>query len=114
MHENDRSATGFLPPAEFDVVVDAFFAQPKNQRARLGTGGLCPSGIVREMEAVLDRAPHGHVLVVGHGAVGTLLLCHYRKIPISRAHDQPAGGRRYFTVLRATGAFMEKPPSALA
>src|SRR6185295_18990407 len=28
MHENDRSATGFLPPAEFDVVVDAFFANP--------------------------------------------------------------------------------------
>jgi len=38
------------------------------------------------------------VLVVGHGAVGTLLLCHYGNIPISRAYDQPAGGGNYFTV----------------
>jgi broad specificity phosphatase PhoE len=71
------------------------------------------------MEAVLDRTLRGDVLVVGHGAVGTLLLCHYRKIPISRAHDQPAGGGNYFTVLRSdqrvlqTWRPMEKPPSAL-
>lgn len=26
--ENDRSATGFLPPEEFERVADAFFAQP--------------------------------------------------------------------------------------
>jgi hypothetical protein len=26
--ENDRSATGCLPQAEFDVTVDAFFAHP--------------------------------------------------------------------------------------
>lgn len=26
--ENDRSSTGFLPPEEFEVVADAFFAQP--------------------------------------------------------------------------------------
>ena len=28
MHENDRSATGFLPPAEFEAVADQFFAHP--------------------------------------------------------------------------------------
>ncbi len=28
-HENDRSATGFLPPAEFDATADAFFATPE-------------------------------------------------------------------------------------
>src|SRR4051812_36928375 len=27
-HENDRSATGFLPGAEFEEVADAFFARP--------------------------------------------------------------------------------------
>src|SRR5947209_19574129 len=26
--ENDRTATGFLPPAEFEAVADAFFAKP--------------------------------------------------------------------------------------
>ena len=28
MHENDRSATGFLPPEEFETVANQFFAQP--------------------------------------------------------------------------------------
>lgn len=27
--ENDRTATGFLPPDEFETVVDAFFAEPE-------------------------------------------------------------------------------------
>ena len=29
LHENDRSATGYLPPAEFETVADAFFANPR-------------------------------------------------------------------------------------
>ena len=29
LHENDRSATGFLPPPEFEKVADAFFAHPE-------------------------------------------------------------------------------------
>ena len=28
LRENDRSATGFLPPKEFEQVADAFFAEP--------------------------------------------------------------------------------------
>jgi len=37
-----------------------------------------------------DRA--GDVLFVGHGAVGTLLFCHYSGVAIDRAYDQPADG----------------------
>jgi len=29
MHENDRSATGFLAPDEFETVANRFFAQPR-------------------------------------------------------------------------------------
>ena len=29
MHENDRSATGFLVPDEFQAVADRFFAEPE-------------------------------------------------------------------------------------
>jgi len=116
MHENDRSATGFLPPAEFDVVVDAFFANPRTSVRGWEPAVDAQARIGREMEAVLARAPRGDVLVVGHGAVGTLLLCHYRKIPVSRAHDQPAGGGNYFTFDRSdrrvlqSWSPMEKPP----
>ena len=36
------------------------------------------------------------MLIVGHGAVGTLLLCHYSGVPIDRIYDQPAGGGNGF------------------
>jgi broad specificity phosphatase PhoE len=38
LHENDRSATGFLPPPEFEQVADAFF-QSRGQHTGLGAGG---------------------------------------------------------------------------
>ena len=60
--------------------------------------------IVREAEVVLERAQIGHVLFVGHGAVGTLLFAHYAGLPISRANDQPPGGGHYFSLIRETRA----------
>jgi broad specificity phosphatase PhoE len=100
MHENDRSATGFLPPAEFEVVANEFFATPTVSVRGWEPARAAQQRIVREMEMVLEGEPRGDILVVGHGAVGTLLLCHYSKISISRAHDQPVGGGNYFTFLR--------------
>jgi broad specificity phosphatase PhoE len=100
MHENDRSATGFLAADEFEAVADAFFAEPNISVRGWERAIDAQARIVREMETVLARPQLGNVLVVGHGAVGTLLFCHYSKIPISRAHDQPAGGGNYFTLRR--------------
>ena len=61
--KNDRSATGYLPKVEFEVVADAFFAHPDKS--------------VRGWERAAD-AQH--------------LLCHLKGVPISRTEDQPAGG----------------------
>jgi broad specificity phosphatase PhoE len=36
------------------------------------------------------------VLLVGHGAVGTLLFCHYAGFAIDRIHDHAAGGGQCF------------------
>ena len=101
MHENDRSATGFLPPREFESTADEFFAQP-NQSIRGWERAVdAQARIVREVESVLERQQQGDILFVGHGAVGTLLFCHYAGVPISRVHDQPSGGGHYFTMTRA-------------
>jgi broad specificity phosphatase PhoE len=96
MHENDRSATGFLQPSEFETVADQFFAQP-----HVGVRGWeraidAQARIIREAEEVLTRDHGGDVLFVGHGAVGTLLFCHYAGLPIDRRHDQGAGGGHVF------------------
>ena len=100
MHENDRSATGFLPPEEFEIVANQFFAQPHVSIRGWERAIDAQLRITREVEAVLARKLTGDVLVVGHGAVGTLLFCHYSGFAIDRKYDQPAGGGHYFTLVK--------------
>ena len=100
MHENDRSTTGFLAPDEFETVADQFFAHPLVSIRGWERAIDAQLRIVREVERVLARNRSGDVLFVGHGAVGTLLFCHYSGLAIDRAHDQPAGGGHYFTLVK--------------
>ena len=100
MHENDRSATGFLPPDEFESVADQFFAHPTVSIRGWERAVDAQVRIVREVENVLTRDVDADLLFVGHGAVGTLLLCHYAGMAIDRAHDQPAGGGNYFALFK--------------
>jgi broad specificity phosphatase PhoE len=100
MHENDRSATGFLPPDEFETVADQFFAHPLVSIRGWERAIDAQLRIVREVELVLARNRSGDVLFVGHGAVGTLLFCHYSGFAIDRAHDQPTGGGHYFAFVK--------------
>lgn len=100
MHENDRSATGFLPPADFEAVADQFFARPHDSIRGWERAIDAQARIVGEVEAVLARGAPGDVLFVGHGGVGTLLYCHLAGLPISRSHDQGAGGGCYFAFTR--------------
>jgi len=98
MHENDRSATGFLPPAEFQRVADRFFAEPGQSIRGWERAVDAQHRIAREVDAVLAGGCDGDLLLVGHGGVGTLLCCHLAGLPIARDHDQPGnGGGNYFT-----------------
>ena len=91
--ENDRSSTGYLPPAEFERMADAFFANPTEsvrgwERAVDVQARIL--GAVRALVAA-ETAP-GDILVAAHGAVGALLRGHLLGAPISRALDQPGAG----------------------
>lgn len=97
MHENDRSSTGYLEPAEFERVASAFFAEPMNSIRGWERAIDAQTRIVREVKTVLERKKGGDVLFVGHGGVGTLLLCKILGATISRAYDQAAGGGNYFS-----------------
>jgi len=96
MHENDRSATGFLVPDEFEAMANQFFAQPHASIRGWERAVDAQRRIVQEVEHVLARNTPGDVLLVGHGGVGTLLYCHYSGLAIARAHDQLAGGGCFF------------------
>ena len=90
--ENDRSATGYLPKAEFEAVADEFFARPDESVRGWERAADAQRRIVGAVGQALFLAPEGDVAIVSHGGVGALLLCHLRGVPISRDADQPGGG----------------------
>jgi broad specificity phosphatase PhoE len=98
MSENDRSATGYLPPPEFEKAADWFFANPLQSFHGWETAFAAQARIVSAVEAAaITHRPAGRpIAFVGHGGVGTLLKCHLAGLPIARKHDQPAGGGNVF------------------
>jgi broad specificity phosphatase PhoE len=95
--ENDRSATGFLPPEEFERVADQFFASPDQSIRGWERAIDAQSRVVRAVERIAEQNSRGAVALVSHGAVGTLLYCHLAGEPIARRWDQPPnGGGNYY------------------
>ncbi|WJR68392.1 histidine phosphatase family protein [Neorhizobium sp. CSC1952] len=96
-HENDRSATGFLPPPAFEEAANRFFAHPdesfKGWERAIDAQGRMVSAVNR---ILADHDPHVPIAFVGHGGVGTLLKCRLLGIPIARDRDQPPGGGNLF------------------
>jgi broad specificity phosphatase PhoE len=103
--ENNRSATGYLPKAEFEAVADLFFAHPDESVRGWERAVDAQRRIVGAIEEMLTASAScgGDVALVAHGGVGTLLLCHLRGNPIARQHDQPSNnGGNYFAFDAAT------------
>lgn len=97
MHENEREATGYLPPEEFERAADWFFAHPHASYKGWERAIDAQARIVGAVEAILAaHDPAAPIAFIGHGAVGTLLKCHLSHDVISRRTDQPAGGGNLF------------------
>lgn len=90
--ENDRSATGFVPPAEFEQLADQFFAEPQISTHGWERAEDAQARIDGAVETILAGHGAGDLAIICHGAVGTLLLCLYLGVPISRTMDQPFQG----------------------
>jgi broad specificity phosphatase PhoE/RimJ/RimL family protein N-acetyltransferase len=99
--ENDRSATGFVPPDRFEQLADAFFGDPDNSVEGWETARHAQTRVVTGSADLFDDDRDGDVLIVGHGAVGTLLYCACAGLTIDRRHDQRGGGNM-FTIDRAS------------
>ena len=89
MGENDRSATGFLPPSLFERTADRFFAEPETSVDGWERAIDAQARIVATVTTALASVPPDMPAVFcGHGAVGTLLKCHLAGRPIARREDQ--------------------------
>jgi broad specificity phosphatase PhoE len=95
MGENDRSATGFLPPTQFEEMADRFFARPEVSAQGWERAIDAQARIVAAVKAALETVPAGVPAVFcGHGAVGTLLKCHVGRRAIARSEDQSRHAHR--------------------
>lgn len=88
--EIDRSATGYLPPVEFEAVVTDFFDHPDEavrgwERAVDAQERIVAA--VREVTVGVDDTT-----IVSHGAVGALLLAALHGAPVSRRFLHPGMG----------------------
>ena len=95
--ENDRSATGYLPPEEFEITSNLFFKHPKEEIRGWESANNAQRRIINAVAGLLERKVVGDVAICSHGAVGALLLCHLMGVRIDRGMDQPRnGGGNYF------------------
>jgi broad specificity phosphatase PhoE len=112
LHENDRSSTGFVPPERFEQLADAFFREP-TQSVEGWETALAAQARVKAATADLLEDDGNDILVVAHGAIGTLLLCDLLGIPITRSEDQiggeaAPGGGNYWTFDRTTHTILHR------
>lgn len=91
--KNDRSATGFLPPDEFERVATEFFSRPTTSVRGWERAVDAQARVVAAVEqAISGDETTGAIAIVSHGAVGTLLCCHLTGRAIDRRWDQPPNG----------------------
>lgn len=90
--EVDRSATGYVPHDRHEALADALFARPGESAAGWETAQAAQARILAAFRRGGTAAGKGDLLMVGHGAVGTLLLCALTGRAIARREDQPRQG----------------------
>lgn len=90
-HEIDRSATGFVSHDRHEVLADRLFAEPTVSADGWERAIDAQQRMVECFASFLEPGQPTQV-VVGHGGVGTLLLCDLLGIEIDRSHDQPGQG----------------------
>ncbi len=98
--ETDRSSTGYVPHDRHEQLADEFFALP---HVSVQGWERAVDVQARMINALADLLTSTHgVVVVGHGAAGTLWYCAVAGLDIDRSHDQRSTGN-YFAIDLATG-----------
>ena len=98
--ETDRSSTGYVPHDVHEQLADEFFASPHLSAQGWERAVDVQARMVDALADLLSSTQD--VLVVGHGAAGTLWYCAVAGLDIDRSHDQRSTGN-YFAIDLATG-----------
>jgi broad specificity phosphatase PhoE len=96
--EVDRSSTGYLPYEEHEATAKKLFAYPDKSIRGWETARQAQQRIVQAVEEVVaNDKGDGDIVIVSHGGVGVLYLCHLKGCPISLKEGPPgANGGSYY------------------
>ena len=72
-------------------MADGFSARPHDSVREWERAVDAQRRVVAEVEQAVAAAD-GDPVVVSHGGVGALLLCHFLGVPVDRRYDQPGQG----------------------
>lgn len=90
--EIDRSSTGYVSHERHEELADELFSRPHESASGWERAVDATDRMLTHLDDLLVPDAGGHVVVVGHGGVGTLLMCHLAGFDVERARDQPHGG----------------------
>ncbi len=96
--EIDRSSTGYLSYEEHAATADKFFAYPDKSIRGWEIANQAQQRIVKAVENIVKNDKgNSDIVIVSHGAVGTLFLCHLKGCQISRKEESSGenGGSYY-------------------
>jgi broad specificity phosphatase PhoE len=104
LDEGARPLFDFLSVMDLDKTVDAFFQKPQESpRPGWEAAGDLQRRAVAGIDALLEaKSDDGDMLIIGHGRIGTVLLCHLAGLPIARDHFQPTPGGNLFAFDRSS------------
>ena len=107
--EIDRSSTGYVPHDRHEELANQLFAHPEQSADGWERAVDAQKRMIASLYDVLALTDSDatDIAVVGHGGVGTLLMCHLGGLEISRSHDQPGGGH-YWTFDRSNRALLHR------
>ena len=106
--EVDRSSTGYVPHQEHEDLADRLFGEPTQSACGWETAVAAQKRIVAVVNGFLQRyGSDCNVAIVGHGAVGSFLLCALANRPIARSEDQKRGGSVFVFDLRTRDLLLE-------
>lgn len=106
--EIDRSSTGYLPHEEHMALAAQFFAEPEQSARGWERAVDAQQRMIAAVDRVIASDPgQRDILIVSHGAVGTLYLCWLKRRPISfQEHPPHRGGGCYYCFDAATKALI--------
>lgn len=90
--EIDRSSTGYVSHERHEELADQLFLRPDESAAGWERAVDASDRMVSRLRDLLRPGSGGHAVIVGHGGVGTLLMCHLGEFAVERARDQPHAG----------------------